>query len=127
MASKSQTVNSIFPISAKRAERLLKRFDLKVSDITGGGRGRAVKKAEGDDTPAGKRKTGGYEDAPDSPTKRQSRGKAILRKEQSMYQSEDNAESPKNVGTLAKLPVKPGKILKKEDDTGRLVVLIYTV
>lgn len=114
-------------VSAKRAERLLKRFDLKVSDITGGARGRAVKTAKGDGTPTGKRKTVGDRDSPESPTKRQIRGKAILKKEQSLLQNEDDPESPKKVGTRTKLPVKAGKICKMEDNTGRLAALRYPV
>ena len=123
--TKNQVANYVVPTSAKRAERLLKRFDLKVSDITGGARGRTMKKTEDDATPAGKRKTGGDRDVPESPPKRQSRGRVTLKREESALQSDDGSESPTKVGVRTKLPTRAEKVAKKED-TGRLSFLSRT-
>ncbi|KAL2106476.1 hypothetical protein VUR80DRAFT_6670 [Thermomyces stellatus] len=68
--------------TAKRAERLLKRFDLKMSDITGGGRNaRTPKKTDGDITPAGKRKAGVLSDSFETLTKRRGGAKPGVKKE----------------------------------------------
>ena len=66
--------------SAKRAERLLKRYGLKVSDITGSSR--TPKKTDGDTSANGKRKDGGGQDEPETPTKRQRTKRAVKKEEE---------------------------------------------
>lgn len=81
---------------AKRAERLLKRFDLKMSDITGSNRpGRTPKTANGDATPGSKRKAGQSSDALETPTKRRGGAKGVKKEEDS--QSGSSGARRKNV------------------------------
>ncbi|SPO04318.1 uncharacterized protein DNG_07002 [Cephalotrichum gorgonifer] len=75
------------PQDAKRAERLLKRFDLKMSDISGGNTRSPKKNEDGAATPRGKRKTGGDSE---SPTKRTSRVQASVKNEISAKEEYDD-------------------------------------